>query len=168
MRARPSRLPPLRIAACAAVLAASMASAAFSSEPAARPVEGPVLLVRAGADAQYLWNATLYVAHLVADKQGGAEGVHALEATALAALAEKSRSNPAPTVRIKVVYAKTGEVSPVYGTATFTGMENVLTLSAAHGELSKHAAQWVRELAAGRVPAKLTVDMTGTLPPVDR
>jgi hypothetical protein len=153
----------------ALVAAATLASAVFapaSAEPAVRPVEGPVLLSRAGADAQYLWNATLYVTHLVADKQGGADGVHALEATAIAALADKSKSSQATTVRIKVVYAKTGDVSPVYGTATFTGMENVLTLSAARSDLSKHAAEWTRQFAAGQVPAPVKVDMTGTLPPV--
>lgn len=151
---------------CSAVFAASTVGAAAAGETAVRPVEGPVLLARAGTDAQYLWNASLYVTHLLADKQGGSDGIHALEATAISALADKSRASQATTVRIKVVYAKTGDVSPVYGTATFTGMEDVLTLSAARSDLAKHAAEWTQQLAAGHVPAHLKVDMTGTLPPV--
>jgi len=155
-----------RVAALVTALVVASATLARASDVPVRPLEGPVVLARAGSDAQYLWNASTYVAHLLADKLGDAPGLHALEATALSALAERTRASDAATVRIKVVYAKTGAVSPVYGTATFTGMENVVTLSASRTELVKHADQWARDVSAGRVPPGLDVRVTGTLPPV--
>jgi hypothetical protein len=132
---------------------------------AVRPVEGTLVMARGGAQPLYLWNATNYVAHLVTDKLLGTDGMRALEASALQALVEKISGNTAKVVSLRVVYAKTGAVSPAYGTPTFAGMENVLTVTADRQSLLKHVASWQANIASGRTPAGVRIEVSGALPP---
>jgi hypothetical protein len=149
-----------------AVLAVCFAlTAAAAPAEDIRPVQGPVILAKAGASAEYLWNATAFVAQMTTDKLFGDDAVHALESTAVVALADKSKTSAAASVSIKVIYAKTGEVSPVYRAATFTGMENVFTITAPRADLAKHAAEWSQQIAHGHVPAAVKLNLTGKLPP---
>jgi hypothetical protein len=129
-----------------------------------RPLEGPVILTKGGANPEYLWNSTTFVAHMTTDKLFGDDALHALEAAALAALADKAKTSKAASVRIKVIYAMTGEVSPVYRSATFVGMENVLSITAPRGELEKHASDWPQQVASGHAPGGVSIAVTGKLP----
>jgi hypothetical protein len=142
-------------------------SAALALAEPVRPLNGPVIVARESAgDARLIWDATAYVTQLVSEKIGGERGLHALEATALRALAEKGKSLPATTLTLSVTYAKTGAVSPVYGSATFAGFEPVVTIVAKRAALARHAAAWSAQLANGTVPPGVTVSVTGQLPPV--
>ena len=84
---------------------------------------------------------------------------------ALRALAEKGKSLSAPALTLKVTYAKTGAVSPVYRSVTFAGFEPVVTISAKRAALAKHADAWSTQLANGTIPKELHVSVTGKLPP---
>lgn len=130
-----------------------------------RPVEGPIILERYGPTPEYLWNASVYVAHLVAEKVLGDEGMHALEGSAVAALAEKTKRSVARMVSIRVVYARTGAVSRVYNSATFVGMEAVCTITASRADLQKHASEWIAKIAEGDAPSGVKIEITGKLPP---
>lgn len=142
-------------------------SGAFALAEPVRPVTGPVIVARESAgEARLIWDATAYVTQLVSEKIGGERGLHALEATALRALAEKGKTLAATTLTLSVTYAKSGAVSPVYGSATFAGFEPVVTIAVKRAALAQHAAAWSEQLANGTVPRGLTVSVTGQLPPV--
>lgn len=149
-------------------LVLSLAIAAGAVLPAVasevRPVDGAFVLARTGVSASYLWNATPFVARLVADKVLGDEGMRAIEATAIETLAERASRSSAKTLVLKVVYERTGAVSAVYGTPTFSGLENVLTLSADRAALEKNRAAWTKGVQDGGAPKGLTVSVTGKLP----
>ena len=155
-----------RAQALAVVLAVCLASSATAVlAEGVRPPQGPVILAKGGATPEYLWNATAYVAQMTTDKLFGDPAVHALEATAVTVLADKAKTSEAAVVSMQVIYAKTGEVSPIYRAATFTGMEHVFVVSAPRADLAKHAAEWSQQVARGQVPAGLKLDLTGKLPP---
>jgi len=130
-----------------------------------RPVAGPVILARSGVQSTYLWDATPYVAQLVADKNVGDAGLRALEGTAVSVLRDKAASSHAKTLILRVVYTRSGEVSPVYGTLTFNGVEKLATLTAARDAIVKYGAAWAQDVADGRIPRELKVAISGKLPP---
>jgi hypothetical protein len=145
-------------------LAAVMLAATPALAQSVRPLAGTVIMARAGASPLYVWNATPYVAQLGTDKMFGDPGLHAIEATAVTTLAEKAKSQTSSTIAIRVVYEKTGAVSPLYRTATFEGLEDVLTITADRKALLASASPWVTSLQAGKSPQGLTIAVTGALP----
>jgi hypothetical protein len=54
-----------------------------------------------------------------------ARKVRDLQATAMQALADKVRNSKSKSILLSVLYSKIGAVSPIYGTATFSGVEKV-------------------------------------------
>jgi hypothetical protein len=131
-----------------------------------RPIEGVVTEVRiAGATTFYHWDATPFVVHLVDDHLVGAAGLRALETTALKALAGRTKTSRTRGLVLRVLYQKTGAVNPAYGTPAFAGVETVLTMRATRANLAGHAAQWQTALVQGRIPAGLSIAVTGNLPP---
>jgi Flp pilus assembly protein TadD len=152
------------VASCASLFA--LLAGIASAQPV-RPMSGALVVAQTSpAGARLIWDATTYVTDLVSEKIGGDPGIRAIEATALRALAEKSKSLSATTLTLSVTYAKTGAVSPVYGSVTFAGFEPVVTIVAKRAGLAAHAAAWSTQLANGTVPRGVTVSVTGTLPPV--
>jgi hypothetical protein len=141
----------------------------FLSAPAladaVRSIQGNVIMARAGDAPLFVWNATPYVGQLVNDKVLGDAGMRALEATALNALAQKARALDQKTVGMRVIYEKTGAVSPLYQTATFEGMEDVVTLTADRKALEAGLSAWTSQIQAGATPKGLTLAVTGKLPP---
>ena len=150
----------------AAALACCTPIALADAPPTPRPVTGTVVMARsANGSTLFIWEATPFVAQLVTDKLLGDDGLHALEATAILALAEKAKKASTPAVVLRVTYARTGAVSPVYGTPTFEGVERVVTLSAQRATLEKNADAWSSAFATGATPRGVTVEVTGKLPP---
>ena len=155
----------LRAAASCACLFAVLPGSTLAQP--VRPISGALVVAQTNpAGARLIWDATSYVTDLVTQKMGGDPGMRAIEATALLALADKSKSLSATTLTLSVTYAKTGAVSPVYGSATFAGFEPVVTIVAKRAALNQHAAAWSAQLANGTVPRGVTVSVTGQLPPV--
>ncbi|MDQ6925476.1 MAG: hypothetical protein M3154_04475, partial [Candidatus Eremiobacteraeota bacterium] len=126
------------IAGSFGLLCCGMASA--DVPVAVRPVSGAVIVTRTTpAEAGLMWDATPYVTQLVSEKITDERGMRALEATALRALADKGKALGVATLTLKVTYARTGAVSPVYKSVTFDGFESVMTIGAARAALARNA-----------------------------
>jgi len=146
-------------------LLVALASQPAISDTAIRPADGPIVLARSGATAIYLWDASPYVASLLKEGVTSDAGMRALEATAVSILADKASTNAdARTLSIRVVYQKTGAVSPAYGTATFNGIEKVMTVSLMRDDAVRSGKQFASDVAAGNVPSQVHIDVTGVLP----
>jgi hypothetical protein len=65
---------------------------------------------------------------------------------------------------VRVIYSKTGEVSPVYGTPTFADVERFATLTMKAEDAASDRDKW-RELGDGAPPAWVQFDVVGELPP---
>jgi hypothetical protein len=130
-----------------------------------RPLDGTVIMARAGANPLFVWNATPYVAKLRSDAVDGPTALHALEATAADSLASKASALTSATVGMRVVYEKTGAVSELYRTATFEGLEEVLTMTVNRKALLASNGAWASALQNGHTPAGVTIHLTGALPP---
>lgn len=154
----------MKIREIALTVVFATSAVAFALGAQVRPVDGAFILARGGVSAAYLWNATPFVARLVTEKVLGADGIHSLEATAIEALAERAEHSSANSLSVKIVYARTGAVSAVYGTPTFAGMENVLTLSADRRALLKNHTRWAQNIQSGGPPEGVHVMLTGKLP----
>lgn len=145
------------------LLAAGIARA---DAPEIRPLSGAVIVTRTTpAEAGLLWDATPYVTVLVSEQITDERGMRAVEATALRALAEKSKSLAAPALTLKVTYARTGAVSPVYRSVTFAGFEPLVTIAVKRAALAQHAGAWSAQLANGTIPQGVRIAVTGKLPP---
>ncbi|HVS46755.1 MAG TPA: hypothetical protein VMS32_08815 [Verrucomicrobiae bacterium] len=131
-----------------------------------RLFEGNLILARSGAQSTYLWDATKYVTQLVVDKDLGTQGMRDLQATAMQTLADKARNSKSESILLSVLYSKIGAISPVYGTATFAGVEKVLTLTASRIEIAKNGSRDAAMLLAGQTPPGIKVVVTGALPPI--
>ena len=127
------------------------------------------VIARLGADALVLWDATAVVTQIVSDKATDADANVRLERGALKALAETAPSlADAKTITVRVIYAKTGAVSPVYGAATFAGVERYATLEISGADARSDAGKWKEAAAAGTAgpfPKSITFTVTGVLPP---
>jgi hypothetical protein len=132
---------------------------------AVRPVQGSFIFARGGRQSTYLWDASQYVAQLVSDKQLGDQGMQALEATAVGELAARARSSSAQTLAVSIVYQRTGAISPVYGVATFNGVEKVCTIIVSRESVAKNGLTWANEIADGHVPPGVAIKIEGQLPP---
>jgi hypothetical protein len=146
---------------------AVMPAVGHAAAPAAlRPLQGHIVEARAtAASTLFLWDATPYVTDLVHERLVGDDGLHALEATAVMALSQRVRTSRSSSADLRVIYQKTGAVSPVYGIATFAGVEVVVTLHARKGDLLRNGAAWASALAQGTIPKGLAVVVSGKLPP---
>jgi len=128
-------------------------------------LQGSVILAHTGNEVLFLWDASPYVARLVAEKQTGPEGLHLLEATAISELAKRARTSRAKYLKMKVLYVRTGAVSKVYGSPTFAGVEDVVNLGASRRALVLYGSTWPSKLARGEAVRGVTVELKGSLPP---
>lgn len=126
---------------------------------------GTVVVAKAGATPLLLWDATAMVTAAVASKRPREAALRDLESQAMQILGRHARAlNNAKSLTIRVIYQKTGAVSPVYGTATFEGVERLFELTAPY-EKVLHAKQLADSIARGTVPSGVRLNITGTLPP---
>jgi hypothetical protein len=149
-------------AACA--VAALLATCKVS---AAAPPPGHAILARPGPDALFVWDASRDVATIVADRRSDDEARALLERDALRALAA-ALADAGPdlrTVTVRIVYDRTGAVSPVYGAATFAGVERYATVRMSGADAAADRDRW-RELGeTGALPAWPVYTVSGVLPP---
>jgi len=143
-----------------AVLAGSITSAAENPQ-------GAIVLAKASGKAVILWQATPEVAQLVAQKTASGTAMLKLELDAIRVIQTQLHNLARPSsVTVNVLYARTGDVSPVYKVATFGGFEKLLTVTVSAGAL-KSTKGWNDRLQRGHLPAGTTVHVTGKLPPQD-
>jgi len=128
--------------------------------------QGTVTLTKARGDALAVWDATDELTAMVAQKPTKKDALARLEADAALIFANRApalRKN-AKTLSILVLYTKTGAISPTYHTATFEGVERLLTLKGALRN-SSQARTWAQQLRAGHPVTAVSIDVTGQLPP---
>jgi len=127
---------------------------------------GNVIVARPAGDALLIWNASADVAAIVANKTADADAKALLERDAARALAASLAKvdAAASSISLRVIYEKTGAVSPVYGTATFAGVGRYATLRMSGRDARGDRDRW-RELAGDSpLPAWFAFDVTGDLP----
>ena len=149
-------------------MSALFATLALAALPArAQSTAAAVVLTRAHGDALAIWDATSTVTTLVSSKASSDQALRQIESEAFAVLVQKHKSLPADatTLTVQVIYQKTGAVSPTYQVATFSGIERLLTVKASIAEIAAHAADDQTQISAGKIPAGVTIVISGKLPP---
>lgn len=154
---------PFRLLAAALLVALPIS--ALADGEGAKPV-----IVRAHGDALVLWDATSVVAQVVRDKAGDDDANARLQRGALKALVETvPHLQDAKRITVRVLYNRTGEVSPVYNAATFAGVERYATLEISGTDARSDKEKW-KEAAmssgpATTLPHSITFTIIGKLPP---
>jgi len=128
--------------------------------------QGTITLTKARGDALIVWDATDELASLISKKPTRKATLAQLESDAALIYGDRAPAlkKNARSLTILVLYTKTGAISPTYHTATFEGVERLLTVKAQTADF-KHAAQWSQSLAAGKTPAGISLEIIGQLPP---
>ncbi len=154
----PFPLLALVAAACFTVTSAALADDA---------VPGHAVLAKPGGDALVIWDASPVVASIVKSKTDDAGANDLLERDAVHVLATMAPNvdKSAKTITVRVIYSKTGAVSPVYGTPTFMGIERYATLTVPAGDVQGDRDKWKELDAKAPVPAWFAFKVTGLLPP---
>ncbi len=125
-----------------------------------------VVVASTGTSAVLIWNASPVVTKIVNDAVSDAVANDRLERAALRAVAPDIAALPrAKTISVRILYDKTGDVSPVYGSPTFAGVERYATLTCDAAHARAAAPQWKGLRDTDALPAWLTLTVVGTLPP---
>jgi hypothetical protein len=147
----------------------ALAGALFASALPAFALEtipGNVIVVRESDDAVLLWDATPDVEDIVKARLSDTDAGARLERDALRALAASLDQVPkARTVTLRVLYSKTGDVSPAYGSPTFAGIERYATLTVDARRATGDADRWQELGPKSAVPSWIGYKVEGQLPP---
>jgi hypothetical protein len=143
---------------------------ALTSVAAASPenvVPGHAVLAKPGGEALVIWDASPVVAMIVTSKMTDADANDVLERDAAHVLAEMANNldKSAKSVTVRVVYSKTGAVSPIYGAATFAGVERYALLTVAGTDARLDRDKWKELDAKSAIPRWFAYKVTGLLPP---
>ncbi|HZO95348.1 MAG TPA: hypothetical protein VFB22_16490 [Candidatus Baltobacteraceae bacterium] len=153
--------PLALLAACACAILAAAPAGADTAVP------GNAILARSAGDALVIWDASPVVASIVHSKMSDADANALLEHDAADVLSKMwpNVEKSAKTLTVRIVYSKTGAVSPVYGTPTFMGIERYATLTAKSTDVKAHGAAWPANDPKTPLPAWLEYKIVGLLPP---
>ena len=147
----------------ALVALAGRAVPALASED---PVPGHVIFARASQDALLLWDATVEVTAIVRERRPDGAANARLEHDALRVLAASlSEVKHARTITVRVIYSKTGDVSPVYGAPTFLGIERYANVTLAAASAAANRDGWQQLDAKSVPPGWIAFKIVGALPP---
>jgi len=130
-------------------------------------IPGKIVVARTTGSAIVLYDASAEVAAIVKDRVPDATANDRLERAALRVLAkETTLLGSASAVTIRITYTLTGDVSPVYGSATFAGIERYANVTMPIGNVKLDRGKW-REAASGygALPGGITFEIVGKLPP---
>lgn len=127
--------------------------------------KGTVVLAKTSPDALLIWDASPELADMIAAKQPDDQILKTLEADALTILAERAKSLSSGNIALRVVYQRSGAVSPAYGAPTFAGVERLFIMEAKRTDVAPQESAWRSALQSGSTAHGLTVTMTGKLPP---
>jgi hypothetical protein len=151
-----ARLPALALA----LLAGTLPARALENVP------GHVIVARSSDDALLLWDATDDVADVVRLGLSGDDAGRRLRHDALRMLAASLDRVPgARTITLRVLYSKTGDVSPVYGSPTFAGVERYASVTIDSHLASGDRDRWKELAANAALPAWIHYRIEGDLPP---
>lgn len=140
---------------------------AFATAALADEVPGHAVLAKPAGDALVIWDASPVVASIVKSKTNDSDANDLLERDAARVLATMAPNvdKSAKTITVRVIYSKTGAVSPVYGTPTFMGIERYATLTVPAGDAQTDRDKWKELDPKAPVPAWFAFKVTGLLPP---
>jgi len=128
---------------------------------------GTVVVAKTGPAPLLLWDATTLITQVVQNKQPREAALRDLESQAMQILGQHARGlKHVKFLTIRVLYQKTGAVSPIYGTATFEGVERVFELTAFSKDARAHAKELADAIARGTIPRGVRLSVTGALPPL--
>ncbi len=119
-----------------------------------------------GGKALIIWDATDEVADIVAKKQDADTANGRLFHDSLHALAANvgALDKSASSVTVRIIYQKTGAVSPVYGTATLQGVERYATVTLVAKDAADNRESWQSLKDDAKLPDFVKVKILGTLP----
>jgi hypothetical protein len=150
----------LRIAAVA--LCTALTGAAASAD-----VNGMVFQSKGGESPLLVWDATPAVVDIVNAKQPRDAALHSLEVSAFGLLADRLPTlKGAKHLTVRVIYQKTGAVSPQYGGPTSQGLERFFELSVDADAIQADRQSISQALGAGTAAPQVHVVILGALPPL--
>jgi hypothetical protein len=131
------------------------------------PPTGHAVVARSSGDALLLWDASSEVSVIVSTKLSDDNANVRLKRDAIRVLAAsvENVSKDASSVTIRVLYNKTGAVSPAYGAATFAGVEHYAEIKMTGTEFFHDRDRWRESSERAPLPAWLTFRVVGQLPP---
>lgn len=152
------------VTSVALVVAACLATSLVAL---ADDVPGNAVLAKPDRDALVIWDASPVVASIVKSKTNDSDANDLLERDAAHVLATMTPNvdKSAKTITVRVIYSKTGAVSPVYGTPTFMGIERYATLTVPAANAQADRDKWKELDAKSPVPSWFAFKVIGLLPP---
>lgn len=147
---------------------ASLAAMVLTALPAYADdaIPGKIVLARASGSAIIIYDATSEVASVVHDKVVDAQANDRLERDAFRVLAQEAPNlSAASSVTVRVTYAETGDVSPVYGSPTFAGIERYAVLTCSGADVKSDRDAFKEKAATAAFPGWLKFEVVGKLPP---
>jgi len=153
------------LAALAFVLVLGVLGSPVRADEAAVP--GHIVVARVSDDALIIWDASPEIASIVTNKIADDAANNQLERDALKVLAQSlaKLEKSAKSVTVRVIYNKTGAVSPVYGAPTFAGVERYATLEVPYKDAVSDRDKWKELDPKHAVPTWVAFKVIGQLPP---
>lgn len=127
---------------------------------------GRAVLSKSTGDALVIWDASKVVASIVRSKMADAAADGLLKRDAVRVLAKMLRNidRTAKTITVRIIYAKSGDVSPVYGTLTFKGVEHYALLTVHGADAQSHKTKWKELEDKATIPSWFSYKVIGRLP----
>ena len=149
------------------MIACALLAVAGSARAEESPVPGHVVLARTEGDALAIWDSTQEVAAIVSGRLSDSDADIRLKHDALRVLAQVQPkvTSSSKTITVRIVYSKSGEVSPVYGTPTFLGVERYATLKVKTTDAASDRDRWKELPDKAPLPSWAEFDVVGELPP---
>jgi hypothetical protein len=124
-------------------------------------------VARSSGDALLLWDASSEVSAIVSTKLSDDDANARLKRDAIRVLAAsvENVSKDARSVTIRVLYNKTGAVSPAYGAATFAGVERYAEMTLSGAAFFQDRDHWRESADRTAYPRWLAFRVVGSLPP---
>lgn len=151
----------MKLSFAVAFLVAVAASLTVPAQSA--PIQGTVILTKSAPVATLLWDATPRVFALANADGSEQSRMRQLEEDGVNVLASRGARLHASKVELQVVYLL-HPVAAQYGKPSMADKAKILVLQAKTNDIAGKASQWQRDLAAGKSPAGLTVQVLGKLP----
>jgi hypothetical protein len=124
-----------------------------------------VILARTSGSALLLWNASPVVAEIARGHLTHTAADDRLERDALRAIASELTMLPAATtITLRILYDRIGDVSPIYGSATFAGVERYATVELDGRRARSDAGRWRELRTRDPIPLWIRYRVIGTLP----
>ena len=148
----------------AVALLALVPIGAGAGEPA---FQGKTVVVTATDGALVVWDATPELIEIVHAKLSDQAANAKLERDGLSALATEltSLAKSNPTVTLRIIYQKTGDVNPAYRAATFSGVERYANISMSGKDAFANRDRWTKLRRDKPLPRWIRYTVTGALPP---